>query len=438
MADQQHETVIHRIEAWRVANAAAQSTPDNKALVKARDGLLAELKQEIIDACEPPTSRGRLSFATALNNVVLTNRTTEDVLAAVRHEIGIGPFRDNDDWDPPGGWPERDWLIPGWLPVGRLGMLSGRGGRGKSRLVLQIAARIANSPPLAGHVLRGHEVEEGRRHPLALDVQHCGPVLVGSWEDEREEVGRRLAAMAEDGLVDIAGLKDQLRFLDLRGEGAVWGPGIDKHVSSVAGLTAIGRRVRATAEDLGARLLVLDSLAGAYASDENIRSLVRGFCSDWDAWGTEHGCAVLLIAHPPKRPARSQGSTIDQDTDDDFAGSTDWHNAVRWRWSLGNAQTGYHGVHKTGKRRSIAALALACREVELRGEARPDAVPRPGQRRERSGGRRSRHWTRRSATSARGATGPSRTESSDATKSDATNATDAPEEDFSPDDIPWD
>ena len=271
------------------------------------------------------------------------------------------------DWTPEGGWPRREWLIKGWLPVGRLGLLSGRGGRGKSRLVLQLAARIANKTPLAGHVLQdGQEIEEDPRHPLVLDAQHCGPVVFASWEDERDEVGRRLAAMAEDELVDVAGLKGRLLYLDLRGKGAVWAPGPEKHVSTVASLTKIGRRVRKTAEDLRARLLVLDSLAGAYASDENIRPLVRAFCASWDAWGTEHGCAVLLIAHPPKRPARSSGSTIDEDTDDDFAGSTDWHNAVRWRWSLGNADTGWRRVpenaRKGTKGERVSSLALVCQK----------------------------------------------------------------------------
>ena len=56
-----------------------------------------------------------------------------------------GPYPpvEDDDWTPADGWPAREWLIPGWLPVGRLGMLSGRGGRGKSRLALQLAARLA-------------------------------------------------------------------------------------------------------------------------------------------------------------------------------------------------------------------------------------------------------------------------------------------------------
>ena len=61
-----------------------------------------------------------------------------------------GPFpaTDGDTWIGP--WPDREWLIEGWLPVGRLGMLSGRGGRGKSRLALQLAARMAASPAAGG------------------------------------------------------------------------------------------------------------------------------------------------------------------------------------------------------------------------------------------------------------------------------------------------
>ena len=132
MADQQHETVIDRIKAWQVANAAAESTADNEGLRKQRNKLFAELKQEIVDVYEHPTSDERRSLATVLAEVTLTSRTADDVLAEVRNAVGVGPFLavDNDDWNPPRGWPQREWLIKGWLPVGRLGLLSGRGGRG--------------------------------------------------------------------------------------------------------------------------------------------------------------------------------------------------------------------------------------------------------------------------------------------------------------------
>ncbi len=37
-----------------------------------------------------------------------------------------------------------EWIIDGWLPAGRIGILSGQGGRGKSRLALQLAAAMAS------------------------------------------------------------------------------------------------------------------------------------------------------------------------------------------------------------------------------------------------------------------------------------------------------
>ena len=43
---------------------------------------------------------------------------------------------------------------------------------------------------------------------------------------------------------DLAG---RLRYLDLRGEGPLWGPvGEARHIATLGGLTQVGRRVRAT------------------------------------------------------------------------------------------------------------------------------------------------------------------------------------------------
>ena len=44
-------------------------------------------------------------------------------------------------WDSPAAAPPRPWLIPHWLPLGRLAILAGSGGTGKSMLALQLAAR---------------------------------------------------------------------------------------------------------------------------------------------------------------------------------------------------------------------------------------------------------------------------------------------------------
>ena len=45
-----------------------------------------------------------------------------------------------------------------------------------------------------------------------------------------------------------------------------------------------------------------------------------------DRWAREHGCAVLLVAHPPKPAAGAPAAR--------YSGSTDWRNAARTVWTL--------------------------------------------------------------------------------------------------------
>ena len=191
---------------------------------------------------------------------------------------------------------------------------------------------------------------------LALDATHAGPVVYASWEDEREEAGRRIANFGADELATPADLAGRLRYLDLRGAGPLWGPGGEaRHLAALGELTPVGRRVRATCEILDARLLVVDSLAGAYGSDENVRALVRLFCADWDRWATDARCAVMLIAHPPKTPGGAGSGQVDRD----YAGSTDWHGAARWRWTMDTADTGETTPGRNGRKpRPVEALAL--------------------------------------------------------------------------------
>ena len=291
--------------------------------------------------------------------------TDEELNAAIRagvadaHAAGEPyPPINGDTWIGP--WPDREWLIPGWLPVGRLGMLSGRGGRGKSRLALQLAARMAAMPAERGPFVpaaRGPGNDKAVSDAnLRLDATHTGPVVYASWEDEREEAGRRIAKFGADELATPANLTGRLRYLDLRGEGPLWGPGGEaRHLAALGGLTTVGQRVRATCEALAARLLVVDSLAGAYGGDENVRALVRAFCADLDKWATGARCAVMLIAHPPKTPGGAGAGQVDRD----YAGSTDWHGAARWRWTLDTADTGETTPGRNrGKPWTVEALAL--------------------------------------------------------------------------------
>ena len=82
---------------------------------------------------------------------------------------------------------------------------------------------------------------------------------------------------------------------------------------------------------------------------------MRAFCASWDRWATDARCAVMLIAHPPKTPGGAGAGQVDRD----YAGSTDWHGAARWRWTLDPADTGEATTdRKSSKSRPVEALAL--------------------------------------------------------------------------------
>ena len=228
----------------------------------------------------------------------------------------------------------RGWLIENWLPAARVTMLVGPGQIGKTRLVLQLGAGIATGGGDASEWIDAPE--EALRLGEEVGLQGS-PVVYASWEDEHQEFDRRLAQIASHpGVTWITPEKaKKLLHVDMAGEGPLWAPGggSSGHISTMAGLTPAGARVRAFAERVHAKLLIMDPVAAVYAGDENARGLVRAFIADWDAWARAHNCAVLLIAHPPKY-------SQEKEDEDFYSGNTDWHSAVRSMWTLRKQKMG--------------------------------------------------------------------------------------------------
>jgi hypothetical protein len=281
---------------------------------------LALLDADVDDGDHGKAARERLNHARKALDAV---RTMRPVVSAAQHAEPV------TDWT--GTPPDREWLLPGWLAVGRVHLLTGSGGRGKSRLALQLAAALASDAPAwpvpwqeAG--TRGPRPSD--RHPPTLPRTGAAvPVVIASWEDEADEVHRRLRAQP----VPVSALGDRLYYVDAAEWGPLWAPVGTAHVQTVAELTAAGRRLRRLCERVGARLLVVDPLAAAYGSDENVRGLVRQYMASWDAWGRAQRCAVLMIAHPPKATAGNGAG------DGWWSGSTDWPAAARSAWALAAA-----------------------------------------------------------------------------------------------------
>ena len=219
-----------------------------------------------------------------------------------------------NDWN--GDAPPREWIWKDWLNH-RLTLFTGHGGAGKSYLALQLAAAVASKarcswiPPDPG------------ASDAALTISSSDPVLIASWEDEEDEVHRRLSSMAETlPWAATDWIEDRLHFADLADRGPLWNNGKR---------TDVGHLLQTTAREIGARLLIIDPRAAAYAGDENHRAQVRAFISHWDRWARDddHKCAVLLIDHLPKSAVLEQFSRGAA-----YAGSTDWYNASRCVWNI--------------------------------------------------------------------------------------------------------
>lgn len=208
--------------------------------------------------------------------------------------------------------PAREWLVDGWLPANRIAMLSGRGAAGKSQIALQLAHAITRESTAGGSrswFEGGPDIPGGQ-----------GSVAFTTWEDDSDEFLRRMLGDPKNRNGTLEFDKDvggRFHFIDLAGQGPLWAIGAAR--DSYGELTPVGISLRATCDSLGVRLLVVDALSSAFAANENERAAVRAFLSSWDRWARDTGCAVLLIAHPPK----SDGP------DNHYSGSTDWRAGVR-------------------------------------------------------------------------------------------------------------
>ena len=244
---------------------------------------------------------------------------------------------DDDVLDPP-----REWLIRDYLPANRVLLFTGAGGAGKSRLALQLGAALAAGVP--EHWLPSEALlRSGALGPdkLTPDPDKAAPVVFASYEDEADEAQRRLRRLAAGGATgkyagkgrlgyaEPSARDGRLHYMDLAGAGPIWGPAHERHVSSRAKPLPAWDRVTKFAASVRARLLILDPSAGAFGSNENDRAAVREFVSALDRWAREHDCAVLLVSHPPKPPTDAKAKAAK------YSGSTDWRNAARTVWTLG-------------------------------------------------------------------------------------------------------
>ena len=213
---------------------------------------------------------------------------------------------------------DRKWLISAWIPENTVTMLTGQGGTGKSWLTLQILCQIA-----CGY--RDAFLNPNFDVPCDASKNIDPPknIILATYEDEPEEIKRRLHALASGMLwitKSMKMIKQHVHIVDMRGVGSIWGPGVGEHIANTGQMLPAGFQLQEICEEKGAHLLVIDPLSGAFGNNENDRTTVYDFVSSFRKWADTTHCAVLMIGHLPKSAeGRAAG----------FSGSTAWEASAR-------------------------------------------------------------------------------------------------------------
>lgn len=232
--------------------------------------------------------------------------------------------------------PEVQWIIAPLIARGFVTSFTGHGGAGKSTESLVMAAHVACS-------------EQYRSFPT-----HAGRALIVSLEDPEHVVWLRLYRIAETCGLDIELIRQNVTVVAVD-VGALIASGQDtvlateRNVGGIAELkfTPVFDEVRELARNHD--LTVIDNSSDAYGANENSRPLVRAFIR-----GLQHHVAVpnnagvLLLGHVDKVAARKTAAA------NSYSGSTAWHNSVRSRLVLTQAEDGSDAVLFTQEKNNLA------------------------------------------------------------------------------------
>jgi RecA-family ATPase len=199
--------------------------------------------------------------------------------------------------------PPRQWCVEGFIPQANVTMLNGDGGLGKTLLAMQLQVAGALGMPWLGIQME----------PIKSLGLYC--------EDDTDELHRR---MVDIGAHYGHGL-DTLETVNLVSRVGEENILVQFGKNDIGQATPLYNELTTHALDLGARLVVLDSLHDLFGGNEIIRTQARQFIGFLRKLALKINGAVLLCAHP---------SLAGMSSGTGSSGSTGWNNAVRSRLYL--------------------------------------------------------------------------------------------------------
>ena len=187
-----------------------------------------------------------------------------------------------------------DWLIRNWLPLGKLVLLAGQAGTGKTQLAISFAAKLS----------AGLTLVDGSQHPPSN-------VLIWTGEDDASTVivPRFKAAMADMSRVHMI-------------QGVIEADGKRRPFDFAIDLPELNKRAAEIGEVV---LIIIDPIVSVVAGDSNKSSDVRAGLQPIVDLAQELNCAIIGITHYRK----GSGSP---NVSDDVLGSQAYIAVPRVAW----------------------------------------------------------------------------------------------------------
>lgn len=200
--------------------------------------------------------------------------------------------------------PVREWVVEGWIPADGATLLAGAGGVGKSQLMLQLAACVAEGLPFLGSVTKKL------------------PVLYVACEDTKDELHRRTFFM-RSGPTFSGMMFETLLIWPRVGEHNTLAVGDGRGGGLKAGRFLEPLRKQLAAMAAGRKLLILDTVPDVYFGSENDRMAVNTFVKEvLGGISKRYQATIVCAAHPAKN------------VDSEYSGSTAWNGAFRSRITM--------------------------------------------------------------------------------------------------------
>lgn len=245
--------------------------------------------------------------------------------------------------------PPREWAIEGWLPIGSMTVLAGRGGIGKTLVMQQLASCLA------------------MQHDFVGAIQQPRTALQWCAEDDADELKRRQIDIAQWLDKPIGLFQNKLYVEPLAGIDCALAELSNGNLRLTKNATMLWEQIN----DLRINVFMLDNIAHLYGGNENDRHQVTLFMNALTGICLRARCAGILAGHPAKS------------SESEFSGSTAWENAVRSRWYLSRTPPDVDDkdaeqdstVRYLAKRKANYSALDCLRLTYLNGVLAPDIEP---------------------------------------------------------------